>query len=141
MSWNIDYTGNTNSFREVSDKKFENRPRDSSVRTLTKELREVMPEDDPVGTKVKIGKGSYGLLKELRDHYGDNALVSFKDLRIYIKARLGYNNRVLAKMLNLLWRNGFLRKFAAGEYGQGWRGKNKGLVGRYHGVHYLIIER
>lgn len=50
-----------------------------------------------------------------------------------------YHPRALSIALSVLWAHGYIEKFAKGEYVRGWSGKNKGKVGKYHGVYYRAI--
>lgn len=64
-------------------------------------------------------------------------LVSYQSIK---RMAPGIKPRTLSHHLSVLWAQGYLEKFARGEYGAGLRGKYAGKVGKYHGVYYRAIQ-
>lgn len=80
----------------------------------------------------KLGARALVLLEKLVQRYQPGQLVPFKDLG---------STMAIKSALNILWRAGYLDKYALGEWGGGWRGKHARTAGRYWGVHYSLTEK
>lgn len=76
------------------------------------------------------------LYEEMKYRFPKGYLIPFQEIRDRFP---DWHPTTVRKHIAKLWYKGYIEKFAAGEWGQGWRGKNR-RSGKHHGVHYRVIK-
>lgn len=136
MGWEIEKKkAADNKTVEIFNGHLDDRPRVVWYDTYQKfggPLAYIYPEDADSKTCMYSPRAkTLETLKLIRDKWGDNAIVSFKEIATFLSERSNMHKIKVAHALNLLWRAGYLRKLVAGRHGRG----------NFHGVHYEIIPR